>query len=169
MMKRTSKKLISLLAALLLCLLSGSALAAEETEKAQPLPFLKTKGEQIVDEKGTPVILRGTNFGGWGIMEDWFCPYTSPSGEEEMFQTLVKRFGIDGLAPVELQFLGVLAAAQRDVVPLVGERAVGAVEDSLFANVSDCALHHAPGARGAQIYGVFREEQLLEVGLDLFH
>ena len=95
MMKRTSKKLISLLAALLLCLLSGSALAAEETEKAQPLPFLKTKGEQIIDEKGTPVILRGTNFGGWGIMEDWFCPYTSPSGEEEMFQTLVKRFGIE--------------------------------------------------------------------------
>lgn len=59
------------------------------------LPFLHTEGERIVNDKNETVILRGTNFGGWGIMEDWFCPFTDPAGEENAYQTLVSRFGID--------------------------------------------------------------------------
>ena len=91
-MKHSICKSVALVLALLLILLSVPALAAPETPKMQ---FLKTRDDKIVNEKGETVILRGTNFGGWGIMEDWFCPYTSPSGEEEMFQTLVKRFGLE--------------------------------------------------------------------------
>ena len=57
------------------------------------LPMLHTQGEKIFDENGGEVVLRGTNFGGWGIMEDWFCPYTNPAGEEGVYKTLVERFG----------------------------------------------------------------------------
>ena len=82
-MKQLTKRVLPLFLACLLVLFSVTAFAAVPAEKTQPLSFLKTQGEQIVNEKGEPVLLRGTNFGGWGIMEDWFCPYTSPSGEED--------------------------------------------------------------------------------------
>ena len=69
---------------LLPCMAAGSADA---------LPMLHTEGEKIVDANGNQVILRGTNFGGWGIMEDWFCPFQNPAGEEIAYDTLVSRFG----------------------------------------------------------------------------
>ncbi|MCR5484926.1 MAG: glycoside hydrolase family 5 protein [Clostridiales bacterium] len=59
------------------------------------LPLLSTKGDKIVDQNGNEVILRGTNFGGWGILEDWFCPYTDPAGVENVYETLVSRFGVE--------------------------------------------------------------------------
>ena len=77
-----------LLAVLLACGACTIALAAEDT-----LPWLHTEGEAIADANGRTVVLRGTNFGGWGIMEDWFCPFTDPAGEENMYETLVFRFG----------------------------------------------------------------------------
>ena len=97
-MKTTMKKTISVLLALV-CALSCFAVASSAVQSepmiVAPLPFLHTDGEQIVNESGETVVLRGTNFGGWGIMEDWFCPYTSPAGEEIMFQKLVERFGLE--------------------------------------------------------------------------
>ncbi|MBQ7596179.1 MAG: cellulase family glycosylhydrolase [Clostridia bacterium] len=69
---------------------SGSA----QNTVNKTLSFLHTQGENIVDENGEQVVLRGTNFGGWGIMEDWFCPLVSPAGEDVMYQKLVERFGI---------------------------------------------------------------------------
>ena len=60
---------------------------------SKTLPLLHTQGEKILDEQGNEIVLRGTNFGGWGIMEDWFCPYTNPAGEEGVYKTLVQRFG----------------------------------------------------------------------------
>lgn len=97
-MKTTMKKTISVLLALvcaLSCFAVASSAAQTEPMIVAPLPFLHTEGEQIVNESGETVVLRGTNFGGWGIMEDWFCPYTSPAGEEIMFQKLVERFGLE--------------------------------------------------------------------------
>ena len=97
-MKRTLNKTLSLLLALLLtlsCFAVSSFAAQAEPIIVAPLPFLHTEGEAIVNDAGETVVLRGTNFGGWGIMEDWFCPYTSPAGEEIMFQTLVSRFGLE--------------------------------------------------------------------------
>ncbi|MBQ6265567.1 MAG: cellulase family glycosylhydrolase [Clostridia bacterium] len=61
--------------------------------QSKTLPLLHTQGEKIFDAQGSEVVLRGTNFGGWGIMEDWFCPYTNPAGEEGVYKTLVQRFG----------------------------------------------------------------------------
>ncbi|MBR0112312.1 MAG: cellulase family glycosylhydrolase [Clostridia bacterium] len=86
-MKKTLAFLIALIMALTLCL---PAFAADTA-----LPMLHTEGKKIVDASGKEVVLRGTNFGGWGIMEDWFCPYTNPAGEEPVYQTLVSRFGAD--------------------------------------------------------------------------
>ena len=80
-----------LLCVLLLCGTCIPAFAAAETT----LPWLHTDGEQIVDADGKAVVLRGTNFGGWGIMEDWFCPFTDPAGEDNIYETLVSRFGQD--------------------------------------------------------------------------
>ena len=88
------KKAISVcLAALILAVsLQPTAFAAQMQPQTA---FLHTEGEQIVRESGEPIVLRGTNFGGWGILEDWFCPFTEPSGLENIYQTLVSRFGTD--------------------------------------------------------------------------
>ena len=88
------RTIIKRTATILLCvlLLFGTCMpvfAAADTS----LSWLHTEGEQIVDADGKPVVLRGTNFGGWGIMEDWFCPFTDPAGEDNIYETLVSRFG----------------------------------------------------------------------------
>ena len=88
-MKNVKKLLSVLLAALLTALCCSAAVSAADA----PVAFLHTEGEKIVNAGGEEVILRGTNFGGWGIMEDWFCPFTDPAGEENCYQTLVSRFG----------------------------------------------------------------------------
>ena len=89
---KSFKKSLALMLALIIMLLSVPAFAAQSS--AAP-SALHTEGEKIIDSNGKEIILRGTNFGGWGIMEDWFCPYTNPAGEEQVYQTLVKRFGTD--------------------------------------------------------------------------
>ena len=91
-MRIIEKKLLAVLfAALLVCSVCPTAIAAAQT----PLSWLHTEGERIVSEAGETVVLRGTNFGGWGILEDWFCPFTDPAGEDNVYETLVARFGQD--------------------------------------------------------------------------
>ena len=93
-MKHTMKKALCVLLALV-CACCYLSLVGAVTEPSANMQFLHTEGESIRNEKNEQVFLRGTNFGGWGIMEDWFCPYTSPAGEEVMFDTLVARFGLE--------------------------------------------------------------------------
>ena len=90
-MKTKMKKTLALLLALLCAVSCFAVLSAAESAftPVADKDFLHTEGERIVNANGETVVLRGTNFGGWGIMEDWFCPYTSPAGEDVMFQTLV--------------------------------------------------------------------------------
>ncbi|MBR1810064.1 MAG: cellulase family glycosylhydrolase [Clostridia bacterium] len=94
-MHSTVKKTLSLfLAVLMLCAsLPLAAFAAENYTPVGDRDWLRTEGERIVNADGETVVLRGANFGGWGIMEDWFCPFNAPSGEEIVYQTLVSRFG----------------------------------------------------------------------------
>ena len=96
---KNGKKILSLfLAAILALSVLTAAAGAEEAPAYTPIGSgdqLHTEGEKICNAAGEEVILRGTNFGGWGIMEDWFCPFTNPAGEEECYQTLVSRFGAD--------------------------------------------------------------------------
>ena len=86
------KKALSVFFACLLVLLPLRFYTARAAAAAT-LSMLHTEGQEIRNTNGETVVLRGTNFGGWGIMEDWFCPFTDPAGEENCYQTLVSRFG----------------------------------------------------------------------------
>ena len=92
-MKRMKQVLSVLLAAVMALTVCTVAFAADEPAYT-PIgdgDLLHTEGEAIYNAAGEQVILRGTNFGGWGIMEDWFCPFEDPAGEEYCYLTLVER------------------------------------------------------------------------------
>lgn len=96
-MKTYAKKILAVMLAVLFLLMTP-AVFADRDESCAPIgagDMLHTEGERIVNVNGETVVLRGTNFGGWGIMEDWFCPFTNPAGEEGVYQTLVSRFGAE--------------------------------------------------------------------------
>ena len=89
MMKKTLSLLLSAVFALsAFAVLFGASFADDGR-------LLHTEGENIVNGKGETVVLRGTNFGGWGIMEDWFTPFTDAAGEDNMYEALVSRFGVE--------------------------------------------------------------------------
>lgn len=91
-MRKMRIKILAVLLAIVVCVCSSCLpVSASQIEPE----FLHTEGEKIVNASGDTVVLRGTNFGGWGILEDWFCPFSDPSGEENIYQTLVSRFGQD--------------------------------------------------------------------------
>ena len=60
------------------------------------------------------------------------------------------RIGIDGLAPFNLNLLGLLPAALRDVEPLVGEGPTAEIENLAADQVADGSLHHTPRRRGGE-------------------
>ena len=91
-MKKAVKSIISIIIATIMLTAFLSAFASNSENE---LSLLHTEGEKIIDSEGKEIVLRGTNFGGWGIMEDWFCPYTNPAGEDEVYLKLVERFGIE--------------------------------------------------------------------------
>ncbi len=56
--------------------------------------FLKADGKVLRNHagKGQVVVLRGTNIGGWQVMESWMCPTNSPD-QRTTIATLTERFG----------------------------------------------------------------------------
>lgn len=56
--------------------------------------FLKTDGKDLRNNfgSGDQVMLRGTNVGGWLVMEDWMTPVNSPD-QKTTIDTLTDRFG----------------------------------------------------------------------------
>ena len=101
---------------------------------------------------------------GGGLVVDYRDGVVLAGGE-----LFFERFGVDGLAPVEFQFSGVLAAPFGNVIPLVGKRAVAAVEHALFDDVADGALHHAPRGARAEENRVFGVEELFETRHHVLH
>ena len=87
------KKLFSIMLALVM--LATVAAPAAFASGDGSLEWLHTEGEKILTAGGEQVVLRGTNFGGWGIMEDWFCPFSDPAGEDNAYEALVSRFGTE--------------------------------------------------------------------------
>jgi hypothetical protein len=61
--------------------------------------------------------------------------------------------GSTGWPHSALRAPGLLAAAEGDIEPLVGEGAVHAVEHLLLHDVAEGAFHHAPGAAGREVDG----------------
>ncbi len=92
-MRRMMKKTLSLLLSAVFALSAFTVLFG--VSFADDGRLLHTEGENIVNGKGETVVLRGTNFGGWGIMEDWFTPFTDAAGEDNMYEALVSRFGVE--------------------------------------------------------------------------
>lgn len=85
-----------LVAFVYLLIVVGPALAGE-------LPWLHTKGGQIVNETGKPVMLLGVNLGGWLVEEMWMMPIVTvpPVGSSfpeitdhsNLWHVIEKRFG----------------------------------------------------------------------------
>lgn len=65
-------------------------------QKPEELPdkFLKADGKVLRNQagRGEIVTLRGTNIGGWQVMEAWMCPTNAPD-QKTAIATLTERFG----------------------------------------------------------------------------
>ena len=85
---------VLLLAVLILSALFAFAACNDDPADKTPaeLPMLSASGEDIVDADGNTVALRGTNFGGWLVQEDWMCP-TAQTDTLSTNMTLYSRFG----------------------------------------------------------------------------
>jgi hypothetical protein len=91
----------------LMVLLCGACAGAE-------LPWLKVKGMEIVDAKGSPVILRGPNLGGWFVEEIWMMPFVAdpPAGSDmkkivdhhTLWTTIEQRLGKPAMMRIRTAF-----------------------------------------------------------------
>ena len=65
------------------------------TVAAGPLPPLRARDTALVDPAGHVVQLRGTNLGGWLLIEPWMCPVDGKVIKDDytVRQTLADRFG----------------------------------------------------------------------------
>ncbi|MGN1443879.1 MAG: glycoside hydrolase family 5 protein [Acutalibacteraceae bacterium] len=99
-MKKTFKKMLSLLLAVMLifsvCSVSFAVGEEETTDEVTGFTekdFLTTKGTKIVNAEGKQVTLKGVNLGSWLIIEDWLSPYEEATDNLNIFDTLTERFG----------------------------------------------------------------------------
>jgi endoglucanase len=78
-------------------LFTGCKKSATSTENITPTAFslLSVAGNQIVDENGDPVALKGCNLGNWFIIELWMLSQSSSgvSDQYSLEQRLTIRFG----------------------------------------------------------------------------
>ena len=100
-MKITRKIISFILAAVSAFSLCLPAFAAE-SEPAEAVTgftaedFLTTKGQNIVNQNGEKVQLKGVNLGAWMIWEDWLCPYEDSLDHYTVLKELTRRFGEEG-------------------------------------------------------------------------
>ncbi len=58
------------------------------------VPWLRAEGSCIVDEQGTPVVLRGVNLGGWLVEEMWMMPFKTDPPKKSYFQPIVDHVSL---------------------------------------------------------------------------
>jgi hypothetical protein len=76
------------------------------------LPWLKTKGSELVDEQQRTVILRGVNLGGWLVEEMWMLPFKKTSSTSlvqitdhtTLWQVFEDRFGTEKMSQIRSAF-----------------------------------------------------------------
>ena len=89
------KKIVSLILAL--ATISSVACVgfadSEEVSAFTAEDFLTTKGQNIVNQKGEKVQLKGVNLGAWMIWEGWLCPYEDDLDHYTVLEVLTERFG----------------------------------------------------------------------------
>lgn len=95
------KKLFSLLLTAILIFSLTAAFAgcndnpdnpSPDDSKAETLPLLKASGNDLVDEDGNVVVIKGVNLGGWLVQESWMCP-TDAKDQKTAYSVLTERFG----------------------------------------------------------------------------
>jgi len=82
------------------------------------LPWLKTRGMQILDENDNPVALRGTNFGSWLMMENWIAGIGRETVDDfrVRFDNKVQELGLGTLMLMaQLHDLGLVHYLLRDI------------------------------------------------------
>jgi hypothetical protein len=86
--------LIQLIIFVPLCMIGLGVFTHPSVLAAETQDFLKTDGRVIKNNSGTGdiVTLRGTNVGGWQVMEAWMCP-TNARDQKTAIKTLSERFG----------------------------------------------------------------------------
>ncbi|SDB54986.1 Aryl-phospho-beta-D-glucosidase BglC, GH1 family [Flavobacteriaceae bacterium MAR_2010_188] len=71
---------------------------AEKIEKQDSvLPFFQTKGKQIIDPKGNPIILKGTNLGHWLMPEGYMFKMEQVNSPRKIDELLYELIGPDSL------------------------------------------------------------------------
>ena len=91
-MKITRKIISLILAAVSVFSLCSPAFAAETSAGFTAEDFLTTKGQNIVNQNGEKIQLKGVNLGVWMIWEDWLCPYEGSLDHYTVLEVLTERF-----------------------------------------------------------------------------
>lgn len=91
-MKITRKIISLILAAVSVFSLCSPAFAAETSAGFTAEDFLTTKGQNIVNQNGEKIQLKGVNLGAWMIWEDWLCPYEGSLDHYTVLEVLTERF-----------------------------------------------------------------------------
>ena len=96
-MRIAVKRIISLILAVSAVFSVCSVGFAKETQNSASgftaEDFLTTQGQNIVNQKGEKVQLKGVNLGAWMIWEGWLCPYEDDLDHYTVLETLKERFG----------------------------------------------------------------------------
>jgi len=66
-------------------------------KKIDTLSFIKTNGKQLVDENGTPIILKGTNIGNWLVPEGYMFKMNQVNAPRKIDELLYELIGPDSL------------------------------------------------------------------------
>ncbi len=90
---KTTKRIISLILALITAFSLCSFAFAQDIGGFTHEDFLMTKGQDIVNQKGEKILLKGVNLGAWMIWEDWLCPYEESLDHYTVLEILTERFG----------------------------------------------------------------------------
>jgi endoglucanase len=69
--------------------------SSHQPDRRRPLSFLQTRGTKWVDQRGNPVVLKGTNLGNWLLQEFWMMGQSVVSDQCTLEQTLTTRFGAE--------------------------------------------------------------------------
>ena len=87
------KRILSLILAVTTVFSVCSFAFAEDANGFTDDDFLMTKGQDIVNQKGEKILLKGVNLGAWMIWEDWLCPYEESLDHFTVLDILTDRFG----------------------------------------------------------------------------
>ncbi|MFZ3273963.1 MAG: cellulase family glycosylhydrolase, partial [Lutibacter sp.] len=88
-----------LIALTLIFTISSCKITENKSEKttANMLPFVKTKGTQLVDSNGNSIILKGTNLGHWLVPEGYMFKMNQVNSPRKIDEMLYELVGPDSL------------------------------------------------------------------------